>query len=192
VNLEGHEFFTEVDEDYIRDNFNLYGLRHKISRYREALEMILCSEAPDEDDLQDENFLEVYRESVDLYGLVHARFILSPRGLAMMREKFIAGRFGTCPRVVCEKQHVLPIGMSEELRSSRVKVFCPKCEEVYIPKKKFADVDGAYFGSSFPHFLLQTYPELYPNPARAEYIPKIFGFRVYNRKGSKLKEPRLT
>lgn len=108
-----------------------------------------------------------------------------------MREKYIAGRFGTCPRVVCEKQHVLPIGMSEELRSSRVKVFCPRCEEVYIPKKKYSDVDGAYFGSSFPHFLLQTYPDLYPSPARVEYIPKIFGFRVYNRKGSKLKNQEV-
>ena len=28
--LEGHEFFVEVDEDYIRDNFNLHGLREKV------------------------------------------------------------------------------------------------------------------------------------------------------------------
>ena len=44
--------------------------------------------------------------------------------------------------------------MSEELRTSRVKVYCPKCEDVYIPKKKCPDVDGAYFGCSFPHILL--------------------------------------
>ncbi len=60
--------------------------------------------------------------------------------------------------------------MSEELRTSRVKVhksfillmqnkylfiylfkvYCPRCEDVYIPKKKCPDVDGAYFGCSFP------------------------------------------
>lgn len=32
--LEDHHFFCEVDEDYIRDNFNLYGLKQKISHYK--------------------------------------------------------------------------------------------------------------------------------------------------------------
>ena len=59
---------------------------------------------------------------MDLYGLIHARFILSPRGLAMMREKFMLGTFGTCQRVLCERQLVLPIGLSEDLSTSRVKV----------------------------------------------------------------------
>jgi len=40
---------------------------------------------------------------MDLYGLIHARFILSPKGLAMMREKFLMGGFGTCPRVLCKR-----------------------------------------------------------------------------------------
>jgi len=34
---------------------------------------------------------------MDLYGLIHARFILSPKGLSMMREKYLMGGFGTCP-----------------------------------------------------------------------------------------------
>lgn len=59
---------------------------------------------------------------MDLYGLIHGRFILSPRGLAMMREKFLLGTFGSCQRVLCERQLVLPIGLSEELSTSRVKV----------------------------------------------------------------------
>ena len=41
-------------------------------------------------------FLEIYQSAMDLYGLTHARFILSPRGLAMMREKFTLGTFGNC------------------------------------------------------------------------------------------------
>ena len=41
----------------------------------------------------------------------------------MMREKYYQSKFGVCPRVLCERQNVLPIGMSEELRTSRVKVY---------------------------------------------------------------------
>lgn len=118
--------------------------------------MILSSETPDDEDLEDERFLEIYQEATDLYGLIHSRFIITTRGLALMKEKFVSGRFGACPRVLCERQNVLPVGMSEELRTSRVKVFCPRCEEVYIPKKKCPDVDGAYFGCSFPSVFLMV------------------------------------
>jgi len=50
--LEGHEFFSEVDDDFVRDSFNLYGLKQLIpTRYEEALEMILSSDNPDSEDL---------------------------------------------------------------------------------------------------------------------------------------------
>lgn len=29
-NLEGHDFFVEVDQDYITDSFNLYGIKDVI------------------------------------------------------------------------------------------------------------------------------------------------------------------
>ncbi len=93
---------------------------------------------------------------MDLYGLIHARFIISSHGLDIMKAKFLNGVFGVCPRVLCDRQLVLPVGMSEDLSISRVKVFCPKCEEVYVPRIKFVDIDGAYFGSSFPHIFLQV------------------------------------
>jgi len=184
-NLEGHEFFAEIDEDYIRDNFNLYGLRNQVNHYHLALEMILSAEAPEDEDLQDEKFIEIYQDATDLYGLIHARFILSPRGLAVMRDKALRGAFSTCPRVMCERQYVIPVGMSEDLRTSRVKLYCPKCEDVYIPKQKYADVDGAYFGCSFPHILLQTYSDLSPQSATSKYIPRIYGFRMYKKTGSR-------
>ena len=44
--------------------------------------MVLSPQAPREEDLNEEDFLELNQESSDLYGLLHARYILSPRGLA--------------------------------------------------------------------------------------------------------------
>ena len=63
---------------------------------------------------------------MDLYGLIHARYIISPRGLTMMREKYVLGTFGSCQRILCDRQLVLPIGLSEELSTSRVKVSIKK------------------------------------------------------------------
>jgi hypothetical protein len=37
--------------------------------------MILSPYAPNEEDLNDENFLELNQEASDLYGLIHKRFV---------------------------------------------------------------------------------------------------------------------
>ena len=89
--------------------------------------MILSSDSPDSEDMNDQSFLEVYSSAMDLYGLIHARFIIAPPGLTMMREKYVLGTFGSCQRVYCDRQLVLPIGLSEELSTSRVKTYCPRC-----------------------------------------------------------------
>ena len=36
-NLEDHQFFCEVDEEFIRDNFNLYGIKQKFNHYKYLL-----------------------------------------------------------------------------------------------------------------------------------------------------------
>ena len=154
-------------------------------RYDEALEMILSPDTPESEDLKNQNFLDLYQSAMDLYGLIHARFILTPKGLQMMRDKFSKNVFGACPRILCDRQSVLPIGVSEDLSIARVKVYCPKCKDVYIPRMRFVDIDGAYFGCSFPHIFLQTFPEYIPKEKPNTYIPKIYGFSIFGKKGSK-------
>jgi len=176
-----------VDEDFITDSFNLFGLKALIPRYDEALEMILSPDTPESEDLKNQNFLDLYQLSMDLYGLIHARFILTQKGLQMMKDKFTKNVFGTCPRILCNRQPVLPIGMSEDLSIARVKVYCPKCKDVYIPRMRFVDIDGAYFGCSFPHIFLQTFPDFVPKEKPILFVPKIYGFVIFGRKGSKYK-----
>ena len=153
--------------------------------------MILSPDAPESEDLKNHNFVDLYQSAMDLYGLIHARFILTQRGLQRMKDKFNKNVFGACPRILCDRQSVLPIGMSEDLSIARVKVYCPKCKEVYVPRMRFVDIDGAYFGCSFPHIFLQTFPDFIPKDNAIPYEPKIFGFKLFGKKGSKYKGKQL-
>ena len=98
--LKGNELFVEVDDDYIRDTFNLYGLRSRVRYYDLALDQILGGEAPDEDDVETPRFMEIYKDATELYGLIHARFLITPRGLSLAHHKYSQADFGQCPRVM--------------------------------------------------------------------------------------------
>jgi len=176
-NLKGNEFFAEVDEDYIQDDFNLTGLSSMVPNYDYALDMILDAET---DDLTEEQHEIVESAAEMLYGLIHARYVLTSRGLGQMVEKYNNAEFGRCPRVFCYGQAVLPVGQSDIPRTNTVKLFCSKCQDIYYPKlSRHQSIDGAYFGTTFPHLLYQTYPELVPTKPSLSYVPRIFGFKIH-------------
>ena len=57
--LEGHEYMVEIDEEYIKDPFNLYGLQTQFpqitkDKFRHLVKMILSPSSPNEEDLADE------------------------------------------------------------------------------------------------------------------------------------------
>lgn len=168
-----------MDEDYIQDDFNLSGLGAQVPYYDYALDLILDVESPNEDILTEEQHEMVQSAAEMLYGLIHQRYILSSRGMAAMLEKYKSADFGRCPRVLCGGQPCLPVGQSDIPRSSTVKIFCPKCEDIYFPRSRLqCNVDGAYFGTTFPHLFLLTYLHLKPPKPTQHYVPRIFGFRV--------------
>jgi hypothetical protein len=65
------------------DNFNLYGLRSVVPNYRECIDMILDFHSNSEEEPDDWSG-ELLTSARDLYGLIHARFILTTRGLQLM------------------------------------------------------------------------------------------------------------
>ncbi|KAF8155325.1 casein kinase II, regulatory subunit [Mycena galopus ATCC 62051] len=160
LSSKGNEYFCEVDEDFILDRFNLTGLNNEVANYAQALDLITDQL---DDEVQDE-----LRGSLDvqarlLYGLIHARWIVTARGLAKMVEKYKRGDFGRCPRVLCQAQSLLPVGLIDIPYEKSVKLYCGRCEDLYSPKSsRHGSIDGAYFGTTFPHLLYLVYPTLIP------------------------------
>ncbi|KAF8517766.1 casein kinase II regulatory subunit-domain-containing protein, partial [Gautieria morchelliformis] len=162
--LPGHEYFSEVTEDFIEDDFNLTGLNSMVPFWKEAMEMVLDVE-PEEDSLKIPDVSIVEASAELLYGLVHQRYILTRAGLAAMVEKYEAGQLGTCPRVFCAGTYVVPCGRSDLPGLDTVKLYCPNCNDIYTPpSSRFQGVDGAFFGTTFPNLFFQTYRELAPAP----------------------------
>ncbi|XP_057518820.1 casein kinase II subunit beta-1-like [Amaranthus tricolor] len=179
-NLRGNEFFCEADDDYIQDDFNLCGLSSQVPYYDYALDLILDVESSHGDMFTEEQNELVESAAEMLYGLIHARYILTSKGMAAMLEKYKNYDFGRCPRVYCCGQPCLPVGQSDLARSSTVKIYCPKCEDIYYPRSKYqGNVDGAYFGTTFPHLFLMTYPHLKPQKPSQSYTPRVFGFKLH-------------
>ncbi|TEB19393.1 hypothetical protein FA13DRAFT_331554 [Coprinellus micaceus] len=160
MSSKGNEYFCEVEEDFILDRFNLTGLNNEVANYSQALDLITDNL---DDDIQDE-----LRGSLDvqarlLYGLIHARWIVTARGLQKMLEKYKRADFGRCPRVLCQQQPLLPVGLTDIPYEKSVKLYCGRCEDLYSPKSsRHGSIDGAYFGTTFPHLLFLVYPTLIP------------------------------
>jgi len=177
--LRGNEFFCEVDLDYIQDKFNLTGLETRVPKYKEALDMILDLENDEFLNNEDDNTGIIETAAESLYGLIHARFIMTKNGVKKMQEKFARGEFGHCPRVYCESAKMLPIGLSDIEGEAMVKMFCPKCDDIYEPKStKNKHTDGAFFGTSFPQMLFMAYPDNRPPPAKTSWTPSLYGFVI--------------
>ncbi|KAJ1677097.1 casein kinase 2 regulatory subunit, partial [Spiromyces aspiralis] len=176
--LNGHEYFCEVPEDFIEDEFNLTGISQMVHNYNEAIDRIL--------DIEDDYHMwdEAKRSMVDqaaevVYGLIHARYIVTRNGLNDMAEKFENCEFGICPRTGCKNSLVVPCGVSDVLGVDSVKLYCPNCIDVYTPPNRRLDyVDSAFFGTTFPHLFFLTFPDYLPPRNMRIYKPKIFGFNI--------------
>jgi len=176
--LKGNEFFVQVDEDYIQDDFNLVGLSQLVPYYEPALSILLDEDDQDNMPDSDQEVLETACQM--LYGLIHARFILTSRGIQALYEKYSEGVYGNCWNEACrsEDKFVLPIGR-DVVGEGGTDIFCPHCGERYVPRSaKLAQLDGAYFGSSAAHILVLQYISTINPGTTAPFIPSLYGFRI--------------
>lgn len=87
TSARGNEYFCEIDEEYLTDRFNLTGLNSEVQYYTYALDLIIdVFDLDCDDDMRE----QIEKSARHLYGLVHARYINSTRGLAKMVSHFSA------------------------------------------------------------------------------------------------------
>jgi len=177
ISSRGNEYFCEIDEDYLTDRFNLTGLNTEVQYYQYALDLITDVFDLDCDDEMRET---IEKSARHLYGLIHARYVVTTRGLSKMLDKYKKADFGKCPRVFCHSHPLLPMGQTDVPSQKAVKLYCVRCEDVYNPKSsRHAAIDGAYFGTSFHNIMFQVYPALVPPKSVERYVPRVFGFKVH-------------
>jgi casein kinase II subunit beta len=105
-------------------------------------------------------------------------------------EKYRRADFGRCPRVLCQSQPLLPVGLTDAPYEKSVKLFCGRCEDIYSPKSsRHGSIDGAYFGTSFPHLLFLVYPTLIPPKAGPSDVGRPAGEESTGRRRRLREEP---
>jgi casein kinase II subunit beta len=82
--------FCEVERSFIEDGFNLYGLRGSVNNFSDCLDLILDRIGPDDSD--DSNLTQ---SAFTLYGLIHARYIVTAHGLDAMYNKVRNAAYST-------------------------------------------------------------------------------------------------
>ncbi|BBG98171.1 casein kinase II beta chain 2, partial [Prunus dulcis] len=105
-NQKGNEFFCEVDDDYILDDFNRSGLRNQkccLNMNNNLFSTGIKTDGTLTDDEQN-NVIESAAEM--LYGALMQQ-------CAIQLEKYRNYDFGRCPRIHCNKQRCLPVGQSD-------------------------------------------------------------------------------
>lgn len=148
--------------------------------YRRALRTILADPdtLPSEDDEgSDEDLIippfAIQKAAEALYLLLHARFVISPRGLEAIRHVMALDStvFGKCPRSCCKGTGLLPYGYSNDYTSdasvptvttasrkehdSCCHRYCPSCGEVWISWE--SKTDGCAWGPSWCHLFLLAF-----------------------------------
>lgn len=188
-NLPQNRFFVAVDREWAREPFNSYGIGDKMKQlykdnmssfyYKYAFQLINDQHDEKWSDFSEEEICKIHIAACRVYGLMHSRYIMQPEGLDKMKRKYEKAVYGKCPRYYCYGNKLLPVGVANSLRKRSVKLFCPCCCDIYNSSPDNC-IDGAYFGTAFPHLFLFEFPQFDTSDKLKFFRYKVFGFRVHN------------
>ena len=158
-------WLCNIDDEYLQSSVSYYGLNQYVQHINSATQLIKGLKV-DQHSLPPDKLEEYLSCAKLLYGLLHARFICTYEGIYKMKQKYRTGVFGVCPRTECNEWRVLPIGLTTIPGQDTVKVWCPKCQEVFNCN---STIDAAYFGPDFP----LIYMKIEKMPYRTIFSPMV-------------------
>ena len=170
------KYFIKIDEIFLKDFFNFYGIRQKIPCFKLSYDLI--NEIYNEEELKKYPNINFY--NLLLYGHLHSKYILTENGQNLMKIKYNNKDFMKCPRSYCYNFQCLPYGISSDFGEYSIKMFCPNCNNIYeVLDQNFKKIDGACFGSNWIIPFLKKNLDIKLNFPLKYYIPKMFGFKVF-------------
>ena len=146
MDTSSHSWLVDIDDYFLQSTVSYYGLNTLVPHCSRAT-AVIKGRPVDLSSLTRDQVERLAASCRRLYGLLHQRFITSEDGIGKLYKKYQRGVYGKCPRVACKGHHVIPMGMSIEPDEGTVKLWCPKCHDVYNCASK---LDGAYFGPDIP------------------------------------------
>lgn len=176
LNTKTGKYFVQVDPNYIKDQFNLYGLKGDIDNFKQALDIIQSRYKPISND--DPRKKEYEYNAYQLYGLLHKRYIQTQQGIKELYNKYIDGVYGKCPLVSCHDTCCLPYGIDEIPKRACLCLYCPSCHEVYNAEQLPDSIDGAFFGHSYLMIFYRFYHDKLKINKPIPIELRLFGFKI--------------
>ena len=122
----------------------------------------------------------------ELYLLAHSAYLETDEGISKMYEKCQSECLMKCPRLFCNETICYPCqAPGQNNADSTVKMYCPNCKEIYnIENEVLKNVSGKAFAQNYIKLLLELYPELNLEKEECEYVPRIYGFKLFKEEGT--------
>uniref|UniRef100_A0A1I8FNG9 Casein kinase II subunit beta n=1 Tax=Macrostomum lignano TaxID=282301 RepID=A0A1I8FNG9_9PLAT len=174
----GNEFFCKT-RTTSGTAFNLTGLGTAVPNYHRAMKLLL--DGPEQldlasDDPQAGDSAAECRAAVrlDSRALHHVR-----PGHPQMVAKWMLGHFGVCRRVFCRKNSGFSC-LSDIPGGGHGKGVLPPLHGGVRPQlSRHLHVDGAYFGTGFPHLLFLSIRNAGPSRQPISFAPSLYGFKIH-------------
>lgn len=169
MNERENRYLEIIQDFFMNDGFNLFGLKEKVENFEEAYRAIK--------NMAKSKISEAEKIT---YLLLHQRYIFSKIGSDSILDRILNKEYGTCQRYGCENIPLIPNGISSEHGIHGSMVYCYNCCNMYEPKSSLKKLDGCAWGPGFAHYLIISYPSHFEKKKNFKYQPRLFGFKIYN------------